>query len=117
MARKKSDPVPLRVEETIGGEIVPEGDFAGMRVDDVLRALTDQVHDVVGDVSIEVAGATLDMALGEYLAVVQDVSGDKTAKLFAVRFCETAIPYATLPVSISETYGSVRKIAGNQKRS
>lgn len=115
MARKKNEPLALSSVPALDGELVPDGDFAGMRVDDVLRALTDQVHDCLGEVSIEAAGATLDMALGEYLAVVQETSGDRTAKLFGVRFCETAIPYATLPVSIGETYGSVRKIKGGRK--
>ena len=115
MARKKNEPLALAPATAMDGELVPDGDFAGMRVDDVLRALTDQVHDCLGEVSIEAAGATLDMALGEYLAVVQETSGDRTAKLFGVRFCETAIPYATLPVSIGETYGSVRKIKGGRK--
>lgn len=114
MARKKNELIPPS-PAALDGELVPDGDFAGMRVDDVLRALTDQVHDCLGEVSIETAGATLDMALGEYLAVVQEISGDKTAKLFGVRFCETAIPYATLPVAIGETYGSVRKIRGGRK--
>lgn len=109
MARKQNDPVQAVAVE---GAIVPDGDYAGLRVDDVMRALTDQVHDALGHVSIEVAGASLDMALGEYLAVVQSEIGEKEAKIYGIRFCETALPYATLPVKIAQSYGVLRKTKG-----
>lgn len=93
-------------------EIVPEGDYAGMRTEDVMRALTEQVHDVVGDVSVEVAGAALDTVLGEYLMAAQHAKGDQYAKECGIRFCQTALPYALLPIEVRLTYGEARRVRG-----
>jgi hypothetical protein len=93
-------------------EIVPEGDYAGMRTEDVMRALSEQVHDTLGDVSIEVAGATLDTVLGEYLMAAQHTKGDEYAKESAIRFCQTALPYALLPIEIKLTYAQARRVRG-----
>ena len=118
MARKKHDDLPA-VTVPLNGDIIPDGDYAGLRADDVLRALTDSVHEAIGGegsgVSIEFAGAALDMALGEYLEVVKGINGDRDAKLFGLRFCETALPYASLPVALGTTYEAARKIKGGRK--
>lgn len=96
-------------------DIVPDGDFAGMRTEDVMRALTEQIHDVVGEVSIETACATFDMALGELLMVAQHANGDAYAKMAGIKFCETALPYALLPVDAPVTYNDARRIKGKRK--
>lgn len=95
-------------------EIVPEGDYAGMRTEDVMRALTEQVHETIGDVSIEVAGATLDQVMGEYLMAAQHAKGDEYAKECGIRFCQTALPYALLPIEVRLTYGEARRVRGGQ---
>ena len=121
MGRKKTSAVavlapPAReVEPPSAGNVIPDGDFAGLRYDDVLTDIVESIHDALGEISIEGAGAALDMAMGEYLAVVQDAHGDREAKLSAIRFCETALPYAMLPISVAETYASTRKIKGQRK--
>lgn len=100
--------------EVLSG-IVPDGDFAGMRADDVLNYIAEGIHEAMGSATIDFAGAALDAAMGEFLQVVQCVDGDKKARLFALRYCETVLPYATLPVTIeTETYGNARQIKGRK---
>ncbi len=99
----------------VDGDIIPDGDFAGMRASDVLAAMTEGINDVLGEASIETAGCALDSVLGEYLAVVQHVKGDGEAKLAGLRFVETALPYAALPVQIAEQYGTARRLVGHGK--
>lgn len=106
-----------RPDASLDGDVVPDGDFAGMRVDDVLAAMTEGLNDVLGDASIEVAGCALDSVLAEYLAVVQMVKGDAEAKISGLRYIETALPYASLPVQLAQPYGSARKILGHRKAS
>lgn len=93
-------------------EIVPDGDFAGMAVDDVLRLTADRVHDSLGDVDLDVAGAALDMAMGEYLEITAHTAGKLRAKEAATAFMTTAWPYAKAAIEDgSPTYGRLRKEA------
>lgn len=100
------DPVALVTES----DIVPDGDYAGFSANEVLAAVTGDIHEALGPVTIEFAGAALDRVLGEFLGVVQCADGDSKAKECALRFCETALPYATLPVPVGETYATLRRI-------
>ena len=92
MPRPKKQPAPKPVEPD--PEIIPDGDYAGMAVDDVLRLTTDRVHDSLGDVDLDVAGAALDMAMGEYLQITAHSAGKMRAKEAATAFMATAYPYA-----------------------
>ncbi len=122
MGRKTTSPVPQASQQVTqqpsapadNMDIVPDGDFAGLRTEDVMRALTEQIHDVVGGVSIEAACATFDMALGELLMVAQHANGDAYAKMAGIKFCETALPYALLPVDAPVTYNDARKVRGRR---
>lgn len=111
------DAMPLAAPPTLDGDIIPDGDFAGMRASDVLAAMTEGINDVLGEASIETAGCALDHVLGEYLAVVQLVNGDAEAKVAGLRYIETALPFASLPVQIDQPYGSARKVLGHRKTS
>lgn len=124
MARKSSNTVqakpaphehPQAAPKSSEPEIVPDGDYAGMRTADVMRALTEQLHEVVGEVSIEAACASFDMALGELLAVAQYSNGDEFAKMAGIKFCETALPFALLPVETRITYNEARKVKGHRR--
>lgn len=117
MGRKQANPPPSAEAqpEPMDGDVIQEGDFAGMTYNDVLEAMSEGIHDILGEASIEGAGAALDKVLGEYLAVVQHTNGDKDAKLFGIRFAETVLPYATLQVALPPRYNEVRKIKGGRK--
>lgn len=110
-------------------EVIGDGFYAGFRTDEILRALADGVHSLFSGedgegersitggqgVDLAVAGAALDLALGEYLGMVQISIGDHNAKLAALAFCDTALPYATLPTPIVSTYADALKIRGHRK--
>lgn len=108
-------------------DIIRDGDYAGMRSDDVLRALTDGIHSLfagegeiaetigVGGVDLPTAGAALDLALGEYLQLVEGAIGPHNAKVAALAFCQTALPYASLDIPVTTTYAEARKIKGHRK--
>ncbi len=114
MGRKPAQAVEAP-QDVMDGDVVPDGDYAGMKYDDVLSAMSEGIHDILGEASIEGAGAALDKVLGEYLEVVRHTNGDKDAKLFGIRFAETVLPYATLQVSLPKSYSEVRKIKGGRK--
>lgn len=62
------------------------------------------------------AGAAIDMALGEYLEMVRVSLGDHNAKVAALAFCDTALPYASLPVPVVTSYADgVKKLKGHRK--
>lgn len=113
--------------KAIDAVIVPDGDYAGLRSDDVLRALADgihslfagegEAHEITGPdgADLPTAGAALDLALGEYLSMVEGAIGPHNAKVAALAFCETCLPYASLPIPIATSYAQARKIRGHRK--
>jgi hypothetical protein len=115
MGRKKNETTLAPAAPGLNGDIIDGGDFAGLRASDVLRALADGIHELLGQASIEAAGASLDLALGEYLSVVEGTTGAANAKAAALAFCETVMPYAALPVKVASSYGEARKIKGGRK--
>lgn len=102
--RKKQAPKPASEPE-----IVPDGDFAGMAVDDVLRLTCNRVHDSLGDVDLDVAGAALDMAVSEYLEITAHAAGPIRAREAATAFMTTAYPYARGAIEDNRpSYGQIR---------
>lgn len=93
--RKKTDAVPA----PLSSEVVPEGDFAGMTYDEVMRACVSDVHDALGGLSVVGALATLDCVLSEALEIVRYTEGDAAAKEAGLKICQTALPYAMLDAS------------------
>ena len=92
-AKKADDettPLTLVPEE---GEIVPEGDFAGMRADDVLALTTQGIYEELGELTIEHAGAAIDIVLGEFLDKSASYVGHGFAKECAIQYVETCMPY------------------------
>lgn len=85
--------------EAKDGELITEGDYAGMTYDEVLRASVESVHEALGELSVMGAMATLDMAIAEALAIVEHTEGAVAAKDAGIKICQTALPYAMLDVS------------------
>lgn len=108
-------------------EIVPDGDYRGLPTSDVVRALADGFHSLCAGeptdafanghgVDLPTAGCALDLTLGEYLAIVRGSLGDHNAKVAALAFAETILPYATLAVPVATSYSEARaKIRGHRK--
>lgn len=86
-------------ERTLEPEVVPDGDYAGMTYDEVLKASVESVTDAVGHLSIEGALATFDAAIGEALFMMEHYHGKRDAKEAGIKICETALPYAMLDIS------------------
>jgi hypothetical protein len=103
MARKRTEVVQSEPE------IIPEGDFAGMRTIDVMEALCADMERplIEREVALEVVMPTIDMLVGRSLQVVQHGLGDKYAKEAAIRLCQTALPFALLEIEAPKTYGQV----------
>ena len=105
--KKQPEPKPTPKPEV---QIVPDGDFAGMPVDDVLRLTADRISDDLGDLDLDTAGAALDMAVSDYLQVTAHAAGPLRAKDAAVQFMLTCVPYAKPEVDDQRpTYKQLRE--------
>jgi hypothetical protein len=106
MARRRTEVVTAPPVEP---EIIPEGDFAGMRVSDVMEALCEEMERplIEREVALEVVMPTLDMLVGRSLQVVQHGLGDRYAKEAAIKICQTVLPFALTEVEPPKTYGEV----------
>jgi fructose-bisphosphate aldolase class 1 len=106
MARKpRTEPLVPVVEP----EIIPDGDFAGMRITDVMEALCEEMERplIEREVALPVVMPTLDMLVGRSLEVVRHGLGDAYAKEAAIKLCQTALPFALLEVEPPKTYASI----------
>lgn len=94
-SKKASQPeeAPVPAPAPKEGDIVPEGDFAGMSADDVLQLTTQAIYEELGDLTIEHAAMTLDVVVGEFLDKSRAYVGPGWAKECAVRYVETCMPY------------------------
>lgn len=108
MARKRTE---VAVVEP---EIIPEGDFAGMRTTDVMEALCADMERplIEREVALEVVMPTIDLLVARSLQVVQYGLGDRYAKEAAIRLCQTALPFALIEVEPPKTYGEVAQSPG-----
>lgn len=99
-----------------GQELILDGDYAGMTYDEVMEIHRNAVHDVLGEMTIEGALATIDNVVGDALAIMLDAEGSHKAKLAGLRICATALPYAMIDLSQEpdrpKTLAELRKIGG-----
>jgi hypothetical protein len=111
MARKRNEPAQEVVVTPSNQEIIPDGDFAGMRYEDVLAAVTGDLENVFieRDIAIEAVMPITDLFLANNLAVVAHAMGAKYTKEAAIRICQTALPYALVEIEAPVTYASIAK--------
>jgi hypothetical protein len=111
MARKRNEPAQEVVPTPANQEIIPDGDFAGMRYEDVLGAMAGELENVFieREIALEAVMPVTDIFVAQNLAVVAHGLGPKYAKEAAIRICQTALPYALVEIEAPVTYASIAK--------
>ena len=99
LSEQITDATNVVLNEPRPPEIVPEGDFAGLTYDEVLNAVTENLHESLGELSVTGAACAVDRVMQELLMITEHAEGKIAAKEAALKFCETALPFAMLDVS------------------
>jgi hypothetical protein len=83
--------------------------LSGFDIEEYVAGVVNGIHEAMGEADLLTAGCAFDQALGEFLNVAYHAEGAKTAQQMAVRFCETALPFAQLqPEPL--TYSQMKKL-------
>lgn len=117
MARKSSTKdVQVLAPASQMGEIIPEGDFAGMTYNEVLDLTHAALEDALGPLSIVGALAAQDRLLAQSLELAAYVEGDKFAHEAALKIAQTVLPYIQVENRIYEqAYREIVKMKGRIK--
>lgn len=93
MGRRVAKNQDLTPESARSGEIVPDGDYAGMRYEDVTDLCIASVNEAYGNMTLEGVCMVHDYVLGEILEVARHAHGAAYASDIAAQFQATLDPY------------------------
>jgi hypothetical protein len=86
----------IAVKEQERSPAIPEQPLQlNLTTDEVIANLSNLIDDILieADVSLAVAGCTIDAKMGEILAMAAMAEGDPEAARMALRFIQTCLPY------------------------
>lgn len=96
--------LPAVAEEALDGEL------STINVEEYVQGVYDGIQDALGPVDLHTAACALDMSIDTLLAVVSHAEGPELAKQFAMRYLQTALPYATPKLDTKPTYAQLRDL-------
>lgn len=105
------------VATTVSADIIPDGDYAGMTYDEVMRLTSDAIDDAYANLSIQGVCAVHDMKLRDIMEIVYHYEGSGAAHEAAIRFGQTLMPYLDSPTpAISKAYKELVKMRSEWER-
>lgn len=97
MGRVKTRKTEIAPAPPAQGEIVPDGDYAGMTYEEATTLTIQSVEDAYGPLSLEGVCMVHDYLLQEILEVCRQAKGDAYAREAAERFSQTLEPFLDRP--------------------
>jgi hypothetical protein len=93
MGRRQTKSTAVTPEPARSGDIIQDGDYAGMTYEEVTDIVISSVHDAYANLSLEGVCMVHDYTLNEILEVCEHVRGHSYAYEVAQRFEATLKPY------------------------
>jgi len=104
-------------EPRTSADIIPEGDYAGMTYDEVMRLTSDMIDEAYANLSIEGVCAVHDMKLKDIMDIVLHFRGPQDAHEAAIRFGQTLMPYLDTPTpQLNKAYKELIKLRSEWER-
>lgn len=94
--------------------VIQEGELEGFNLDEYVSGIVEGIHDALGPADLRTAGCALDVAVSEFLVIVDHAEGPAAAQHYASLFKQSVDPFlepARLP-----SYAELRRIGVDKKK-